>query len=102
MSVMGGASSRTILRRLLTNLKLVYLKRGEYAQALAAVERLLLLHPDAPEDLRDLGVATGNLGHFEEGIQTLERYLEQLPNATDRAFVEEQIKGFRYWSSRRN
>jgi regulator of sirC expression with transglutaminase-like and TPR domain len=102
VSTLGGASNRSILRRLLTNLKQAYLKSGEYDRALAAVERLLVMNPDAADELRDLGVVWGGLGRYQEGIETLSEYLERVPGANDRSTVEQQIESFRYWNSRRN
>lgn len=41
-------SARQFLLRMLTNLKVIYLQRGDIHRCLAAVERILLVFPDLP------------------------------------------------------
>jgi regulator of sirC expression with transglutaminase-like and TPR domain len=102
VTALGAASNRAILRRLLTNLKVSYLRSGEYKRALAAVERLLVMNPDAPQEIRDLGVVQKGLGNYQEALGSLETYLDLVPEAEDRGAVEKQIESLRYWNSRRN
>src|SRR5579883_10240 len=47
---------RDILTRMLNNLKIVYLHRGDLPLALAVVERLVALRPNQPVELRDRGL----------------------------------------------
>lgn len=102
MSALAGASNRSILRRLLTNLKVSYMKTGDHPRALAAIERLLFIAPGPPDEIRDLGVTHGGLGNYRAAIESLESYLERAPKAPDRDEVEKQLEAFRYWDSRRN
>ena len=74
-SFLRQASKRDILVRLLGNLKGVYAGSGDSARALAVVERLLILRPDAEEELRSRGVLLARLGHREEAIEELRRWL---------------------------
>jgi regulator of sirC expression with transglutaminase-like and TPR domain len=55
---------------------------------LAAVERILMLYPDAPIELRDRGIILFRLSRWMEARQDLERYLEVMPQADDRAHVQ--------------
>ena len=48
-----AATRGEILVRVLTNLKQIFLSRGDLAGALACVERILLLAPEDPIELRD-------------------------------------------------
>jgi regulator of sirC expression with transglutaminase-like and TPR domain len=66
---------------MLTNLKFIYLNRKDLSKALAAVERILLLFPDAPMELRDRGLLYYQLGYWSKASQDLEIYLAMLPNA---------------------
>lgn len=50
---LGAVTRRQLLVRLNLNLKAVFTERGDLARALAAVERILLLTPDAPAEIRD-------------------------------------------------
>lgn len=78
-----AATKRDILIRLLTNLKTVYLNTHDDARALTAVQRILLIQPNAPEDVRDHGMILARRGLVQEAIAELERYLEAMPSAPD-------------------
>jgi len=97
-----AVDNRTILRRLLANLRQVYLVRNETERALAAVERLLLLDPDAPQELYECGLLCGRLGRYPEAIAALERLAEVAPESELAERVEAHLVRFRYWSSRLN
>ena len=75
--------SKLFLVRILTNLKVIYLSREEVPQALAAIERILLLFPDNVRELRDRGLLYYHIGHLMAARQDLESYLKQYPNAKD-------------------
>lgn len=76
-------SSRQILARMLANLKYIYLNRQDLPKALTTVERILLLFPDAPLELRDSGLIHYQLGSWSKASQDLEIYLAMLPAAAD-------------------
>jgi regulator of sirC expression with transglutaminase-like and TPR domain len=77
------ATKRDVLVRLLRNLKSVYLNVREDRQALAAVERLLLLRPDLVGENRVGGLLSVRLGRREEALEYLRAYLEAEPRARD-------------------
>jgi regulator of sirC expression with transglutaminase-like and TPR domain len=87
------ASRRDMLVRLLTNLKGVYLNARDHQRALAAVDRILLIHPTAPSEIRDRGTLLARMGRTEEALEQLEWYLDYAPEAADagriRILVEE-------------
>jgi regulator of sirC expression with transglutaminase-like and TPR domain len=71
-----AARPREILARMLSNLKQVYLRREEHESALACADRLLLLLPDAPLELRDRGLIYAKLECFGPALRDLERFVE--------------------------
>ena len=71
---------RTILARVLGNLKQIHLARGEFARALACVERILALRPDDPGELRDRGLLYARLECFRAAADDLERFLALAPD----------------------
>lgn len=73
------ASTREILVRLLSNLKEIYVEKHDAMRALACVERILLLTPDSPTDLRDRGILYQRLECFGSALRDLERYLALSP-----------------------
>jgi regulator of sirC expression with transglutaminase-like and TPR domain len=69
-----------ILARVLGNLKQIHLARGEFARALACVDRILLLRPDDPGELRDRGLLYARLECFRAAADDLERFLALAPD----------------------
>ena len=78
-----SVSNRQFLVRMLTNLKFIYLKDQELEKALAAVERILLLFPGVPEELRDRGLLYYQLGRWEKAGDDFKTYLAKVPGAAD-------------------
>jgi len=95
-------SKRLILARVLNNLKGVYLRRHDFPRALGAIERLFLIHPDSPTELRDRGLIYGRMERFPEAIADLRRYLETSPNADDRAAIAEHLRQLQIRQASRN
>ncbi|HSD61543.1 MAG TPA: tetratricopeptide repeat protein [Burkholderiales bacterium] len=85
------ATRKDILARLLRNLKAIYLNRPDYAAALAVVERILMVHPDEPAELRDRGIIFQSLECFRAARDDLERYLQLVPQALDAGTVRERL-----------
>lgn len=85
-------SHRRFLTRMLTNLKMIYLDRKELPKALSMVERVLMLFPDAPVELRDRGLLYYQLGRWTEASRDLELYLAMLPHAEDAGVIRQLLK----------
>ncbi len=91
------SSDRASMQRLLLNLKRAYLARGRHDKALDCVERLRLIDPEDPHELRDHGFLHAHLGHSDAAVRSLESYLVQHPEATDAA----SVRGRLAWLKRR-
>jgi regulator of sirC expression with transglutaminase-like and TPR domain len=59
---------------MLANLKAIYLRDGDLRQALIAVDAILTLVPDSPDDLRDRGLIYRELGYVPAALADLRRY----------------------------
>jgi regulator of sirC expression with transglutaminase-like and TPR domain len=77
------AGRRDMLVRLLTNLKGVYRNVDDHERALAAIERILVIHPTAPTEIRDRGTLLARMGRTDEALAQLEWYLDYAPEAAD-------------------
>ncbi len=66
---------RIMLVRMNNNLKSSFMRRGDLEGALRAVERLLILVPEALDARRDRGLLRLELGHEEEGSKDVDAYL---------------------------
>jgi len=80
--IMAPPSPRSILLRILRNLKGAYIQREQFERALAAVDRMLLLSFDAAE-LRDRGLLRARLGRWSGALADLEHYAHMAPQASD-------------------
>jgi regulator of sirC expression with transglutaminase-like and TPR domain len=94
------ATPREILARMLANLKQIFLHGGAWAPALAAIERILLLHPDAPAELRDRGLVWQRLECFGPALRDLERFLALAPDDPTAAAVREALPPLRERAAR--
>ena len=96
-SFLRTARRQEMVIRLLTNLKGLYFNVHDHGRALAAVERILLIRPVAPGEIRDRGVILARMGRRGEALEHLEAYLHVAPEASDfqriRGMVEELRNG---------
>lgn len=89
---LNAIGPRHFLARMLGNLKLIYLDKGDAKRALAAIERILLLFPEAPMEMRDRGLLYYHLGQLTAARQDLENYLTELPSANDRTVIHKVLE----------
>jgi len=90
-----SVGKREMILRLLHNLKGAYLRSGEDHQALAAVERLLVVDPGDPDEIRDRGLLLFRLRRYGPALDSLSDYLEASPQAADRESVEGHMRALR-------
>ncbi len=95
-SWLRAAANKEILARILRNLKQIRAARGEAEWALDCCDRILLLAPDSPFDVRDRGLLYAQLGAFLSAADDLERFLELAPDhplAPETRGVLERVRG---------
>jgi regulator of sirC expression with transglutaminase-like and TPR domain len=68
---------------MLSNLKSLYLMQTDLEHALAAIERILLLNPQAVMELRDRGLIYYQFGRWQEARLDLETYLQAIPASSE-------------------
>jgi regulator of sirC expression with transglutaminase-like and TPR domain len=88
-------SNRQFLVRMLGNLKNIYLYISDYPRALPICERILLLTPKAPLELRDRGIVHLQLKHYSRALRDFTSYLELAPDAENKDKIRQQIKALR-------
>lgn len=89
-------SHRSMLTRMLTNLKRIYIDREDYASALSICDLLLLLNPGAAAERRDRGHIHLQLKHYSRSLRDLSAYVEQEPHAEDRHEILQHIQMIRH------
>jgi len=82
-----AASKRQILARVLRNLKSIYRDTDQPERLLEVLDRMLVVQPDAPAELRDRGFVYQRLECWRPALQDLTDYLQRDPDAADVAEV---------------
>jgi regulator of sirC expression with transglutaminase-like and TPR domain len=88
---LADASRPAILGRMLRNLQRIYAQRDDHARALAAVDLLLVLTPNAAEEVRTRGTLYEQLDCPAAAAADFRRYLQLVPQAPDAAEVEKRL-----------
>ena len=97
-----SATPRQIVARMLRNLKAIYMKLEQHEQALAVMHRILLVLPEAVEELRDRGLIYERLECFRPALSDLQNYLRRRPNAPDAGDVHARIVDLKQAAARLN
>jgi regulator of sirC expression with transglutaminase-like and TPR domain len=91
----AALSKRDILRRMLNNLKWIYLERGEPLKSLSVLDQLVILDPRAASEIRDRGLLYITLERYAQALEDLESYLRLAPGADDLEMVKAHIESVR-------
>jgi regulator of sirC expression with transglutaminase-like and TPR domain len=89
--LLEAISKKQILRRMLNNLKIIYLKQNDLIKGLSIVDRLMVLDPASGEDIRDRGLIYLQLECFKQALEDLENYLRLAPHAEDARAIRKQV-----------
>ena len=86
-----GAGKKEILKRMLGNLKGIYVKANDLVKLLSVLDRAIILEPAAVEQIRDRALVYCRLECFAQARTDFETYLRLAPEAKDAAVVREQL-----------
>jgi regulator of sirC expression with transglutaminase-like and TPR domain len=81
-----------ILMRMLTNLKGIYLREGDFVRGIRVIQRLQQLDPHDPLQKRDLGVCLLRAGKPGRAIDQLLAYLAEAPGADDAGTIRQLLE----------
>jgi regulator of sirC expression with transglutaminase-like and TPR domain len=90
-----AVTPRQILRRILHNLRKIYVQAGDDIRALWVMDRLVLLAPEDPIAQRDRGLIEARLGGTAAALSDLEAYLAASPAGADADDVRELVAQLR-------
>ncbi|MFT5441445.1 MAG: regulator of sirC expression with transglutaminase-like and TPR domain [Myxococcota bacterium] len=82
-SMLAATSKREILLRVLRNLKQIHIQASDYAEAIACIDRILLLAPEFATELRDRGILYRSLECWSSARQDLETFIAMAPNGPE-------------------
>ncbi len=94
-SLLQPMDKRAIITRLLYNLKGIYMQNEKYNQALSVIDKILLLNPGTPSEIRDRGVLFMQTSLFARALADLQQYLAHSSSPDDRSYIENHIKMLR-------
>ena len=101
-SYLANATDRSILARMLRNLKAVYAEQPHWKEFLNVQQKLVILLPGEIEERRDRGLAYANLDCPNAALQDIEAYLAQCPQATDAELLRMRLPELRAASRKIN
>jgi regulator of sirC expression with transglutaminase-like and TPR domain len=102
LRLLGRASNKQILMRMLQNLQRAYMQARDYSRAVETLGFLLDGAPGTAGWHKLRGALLLELKRFALARADLEAYLELQPEAADAEFIREQINSIRQWSARNN
>lgn len=85
------APKKSILERMLRNLKGIYLQQGEFDKCLNIIEYLLMLHPRDAAEIRDRAVLFEQLECHGAAASDYRYYLQLKPHAADAELIRERL-----------
>jgi len=90
-AMLGAASNREILVRMLRNLKNIYINDGQWPKALAVSDRIIAIMPDDAIEHRDRGMIYVGLECFRAALADFQSYLGRSPEAEDAGVVRQYV-----------
>lgn len=81
--LLAAVGKKDMLLRMLRNLKQIYTQKEDFERALSVAERILLVAPDHPVEIRDRGALHHRMGHQQLAVRDFQRYLQLAPKADD-------------------
>ncbi len=94
--LLGPATPRQIVLRMLGNLRRLYAARSDDVRAWWVLDRILLVAPSQLAALRDRGLAAARLGAAAAAARDLEAYLARAPDAQDADDVHTALAELRH------
>ena len=94
-SLLQPMDKRSIITRMLYNLKGVYTQKDQYQKALSTIDRILMLNPWIPSEVRDRGLLYMQTSLFSKALADLEAYLAHAVAPEDISYIRNHIKMLR-------
>ncbi|MEY4614736.1 MAG: hypothetical protein RL179_2709 [Planctomycetota bacterium] len=82
----------SVIIRMLTNLKLIYLRKNDINRSIRILNRLRQIAPNDPSQIRDLGVVLLQAGQPSKALSNLESYIRKVPSALEDDEINNWIK----------
>jgi regulator of sirC expression with transglutaminase-like and TPR domain len=100
--LLAVAGKKSILARMLRNLKVIYRERNDLPRALGAADRIIALEPGIAEEYRDRAGIYLELECFRAALSDFRNYLMLKPGAEDAAVVRRRVVELQQLAGRLN
>ncbi len=91
----AAVENRTIVLRMLNNLRAIYVNGRQHRRALEVLDAILALEPDSPEEVKQRAWVRHELGHRGAALRDLETYAGLRPEAEDAEQVQTWMNNLR-------
>lgn len=98
----AAVDARYIIRRMLNNLRDIYLNSRRYRKGLEVLEAMQVMNPESTEDTKQRAWLHYELGQRKQALAELENYLELCPQAEDIDDVKKWILSLKRTQARLN
>ena len=89
---LSGVMPKAFLTRMLMNLKAIYAQLEAYDEAVAVLDKLLILRPEDASQQRDRGLVYLRLENYEAAKKDLEGYLRSHPKPPDGEEIQQILE----------
>ena len=91
----AAVENRTIVLRMLNNLRAIYVSGRQHRRALEVLDAILVLAPESPEEVKQRAWVRHELGHRGAALRDLETYAGLRPEAEDAQQVQDWMNSLR-------
>jgi regulator of sirC expression with transglutaminase-like and TPR domain len=89
------ADKKTILKRMLRNLKGIYRQLGQERSFFEMLQWILVVDPNAPDELKERGLIYEAMGNNAFAVRDMERYVTLSPTSEDSALMLQTLDRLR-------
>jgi regulator of sirC expression with transglutaminase-like and TPR domain len=101
-SFLSSMNKQQILIRMLRNLKSIYLEQKSYRKLIRVMDKLVVLNPRLPEEVRDRGIIYYQMQAYRLALKDFEGYLSTAPESDDAEVIHQYIEVLREYSTHVN
>lgn len=101
-SFLSQLNKHQILIRMLRNLKGIYLEQKNYKKLIRVMDKLVVMNPHLPEEVRDRGIIHYQIQAFRLALKDFEGYLSVASEAEDAGVIHQYVEVLREYSTHLN
>lgn len=92
---LAACPPRLVVARMLRNLKAIQLRQGDMPAVLTVQRRLAAIFVDLPDEQRDLGLLSLQLGRLDEAVESFQQFLQVCDDRDEASMIESLLRDAR-------